>query len=244
MGIIERIKTIIRANINELISKAEDPEKILNQLILDMRESYDEAKQQVKVAIADEKILTNKHEEVTEKVEHYKSGAEKALKKGDEELARKALARKIEVGKLAEEYRLQLDKQRQAVEILKSGLIALDNKIDEAKRKKDLLIARAARAEAAKTISETLEQITVDSGPFEAFERMSDKVEAIEASAEASTEIAALEAKKVSLDEELEALGDVDVEDELLVLKAEMGLEKPKELPSEEKTEELPPSSE
>ncbi len=244
MGIIERIKTIIRANINDLISKAEDPEKILNQLILDMRESYDEAKQQVKVAIADEKILTNKHEEVTEKVEDYKSGAEKALKKGDEELARKALARKIEVGKLAEEYRLQLDKQRQAVEILKSGLIALDNKIDEAKRKKDLLIARAARAEAAKTISETLEQITVDSGPFEAFERMSDKVEAIEASAEASTEIAALEAKRVSLDEELEALGDVDVEDELLVLKAEMGLEKPKELPSEEKTEELPPPSE
>ena len=244
MGIIERIKTIIRANINDLISKAEDPEKILNQLILDMRESYDEAKQQVKVAIADEKILTNKHEEVTEKVEHYKSGAEKALKKGDEELARKALARKIEVGKLAEEYRLQLDKQRQAVEILKSGLIALDNKIDEAKRKKDLLIARAARAEAAKTISETLEQITVDSGPFEAFERMSDKVEAIEASAEASTEMAALEAKRVSLDEELEALGDVDVEDELLVLKAEMGLEKPKELPPEEKTEELPPSSE
>lgn len=244
MGIIERIKTIIRANINDLISKAEDPEKILNQLILDMRESYDEAKQQVKVAIADEKILTNKHEEVTEKVEDYKSGAEKALKKGDEELARKALARKIEVGKLAEEYRLQLDKQRQAVEILKSGLIALDNKIDEAKRKKDLLIARAARAEAAKTISETLEQITVDSGPFEAFERMSDKVEAIEASAEASTEIAALEAKRVSLDEELEALGDVDVEDDLLVLKAEMGLEKPKELPSEEKTEELPPSSE
>jgi len=233
VGIIERIKTIIRANINDMISKAEDPEKILNQLILDMRENYDEAKQQVKVAMADENIMEKKYEEVQKKAEEYKEGAEKALTKGDEELARKALARKIETEKLAEEYKAQLDKQHQAVEILKAGLEALDNKIDEAKRKKDILIARSKRAEAAKTISETMEAITVDSGPFEAFERMSEKVDAVEASAQASEELAILESKRASLDDELTALEGVDVENELTALKAEMGLEKPKELPPE-----------
>jgi len=239
-GIIERIKTILRANINDMISKAEDPEKILNQLIMDMQDSYSQAREQVKVAIADEKMLEMKYQEVSQKVDHYKSAAEAALKRGDEELARAALARKLEAEQLANEYKLQLDKQHQAVEILKMGLEALDKKIDEAKRKKDLLIARAQRAEAAETINKTLEQVTVDTGPFEAFERMSDKVESVEASAEASQEMAALEMKKASLEEELERAGDIDVESELAALKSEMGLTP---LPPEKKPDEQPPAT-
>jgi phage shock protein A len=238
-GIIERIKTILRANINDLISKAEDPEKILNQLIMDMQDSYSQAREQVKVSIADEKMLEMKYQEVSQKVDHYKSAAEAALKRGDEDLARAALARKVESEQLANEYKLQLDKQSQAVEVLKMGLEALDKKIDEAKRKKDLLIARAQRAEAAETINKTLEQVTVDTGPFEAFERMSDKVESIEASADASKEMAELDMKKASLEEELEGAGNVDVDSELAALKSEMGLTS---LPPEKKPDEQPPA--
>ncbi|MGQ9707078.1 MAG: PspA/IM30 family protein [bacterium] len=223
MGIIDRIKTIIKANINDLLSKAEDPELILNQLIEDMRGTYKEARAQTTVAFADENMLKAKYEKEKKEVSHWQERAELALRSGREDLAREALARKLEHERLMVEYEVQYTKQHTATEALINGLKALEQKIEEAKRKKDLLIAKAKRAEAARTINTTLADMG-DESAFEAFERMEERVEKIEATAVAEGKMAELEASTQKLEEEFAKLGHSDVDTELKALKAKLGL--------------------
>ena len=235
MGIWQRISQLIRSNVNDLISRAEDPEKMLNQVIIDMNNQLIKAKKQVATAIADEKRLYKQLEAELANVREWKQKAMLAVKAGNDALAKEALLRKREHEKLAEEYRKQWEAQKQAVEQLKLQLRRLNDKIEEAKRKKNLLIAKKKRAEAQKTIQQTMAGLT-DTSAFEVFERMEQKIEKMEAEAEATAEIAQEMTGDVLKQkfEELEATSGAD--EELLALKKEMGLIK-EEAPKEEKKE-------
>jgi phage shock protein A len=222
MGIFDRISSIFKANMNAALSKAEDPEKMLNQTIVDMKEQYAKAKKQVTVAIADEKRLKKKYQEAKKEADSWQNKAKLALQNNREDLAREALSRKSEHQKLANEFKVQWDKQKQSTDALKKALSNLERKISEAERKKNLLVARQKRAEAQKNIHETMSGIS-DTGAFDTFDRMTEKIDQLEAEAEAAEDIAQLETGE-SLEDEFEQLGAADVEDDLLAMKKEMGL--------------------
>jgi phage shock protein A len=228
MGIINRISTLIRANINDLISRSEDPEKILNQLILDMREQLIQAKKQVAVAIADEKRLKKQLENEVNKSRDWEKKAMMAVRAGRDDLAREALARKKEHDDLAQEFQGQWEAQKNAADRLRDSLRQLNAKIEEATRKKNLLIARQKRAEAQKTIQQTMSGMS-DTSAFDAFDRMQGKIEQIEAEAEASAELAEHLAGD-DLASQFSALEQDHGADEALeALKARMGVAKEQE---------------
>src|ERR1051325_4981486 len=188
MGIFARLARLIKANINDLISKSEDPEKVLNQIVEDMAKQLDEAKKQVAVAIADEKRLAKQVEAETAQVAEWERKAMMAVRAGDDALAKEALARKKEHTNTVEQFRDQWQKQKAGVDQLKLALRALNNKIEEAKRKKGLLIARKKRAEAQKAIQETMTGLK-NASAFETFDRMAGRIEQMEAEAEAHAEL-------------------------------------------------------
>jgi phage shock protein A len=198
MGILERIRTVVKANINALISKAEDPEKMLNQLVMDMGEQLVEAKRQVAMSIADEKKLERQMLENRAQAEDWEKKAMLAVKAGKDDLAKEALLRKNEYDGYAAQFQKEYEGQHSSVEQLKDALRQLQSKIDEANRKKNLLIARAKRAEAQKMIQSTMGSLS-NTSSFDTFERMSSKVEQIEAEAEAAGEL-----NEVSPDQKLE----------------------------------------
>jgi phage shock protein A len=222
MGVLERIGKLIESNINSLLSTAEDPEKTLEQLMVDMREQYREAQRQVTMALADEKRLNAGYRKEKAEAEKWQKRAVLALQKGREDLAREALSRKQEHGAAAAEYLGQLEQQSILVEKLKSSLVALNRKIDEAGRKKTLIIARHKRAEAARSINRTVAALD-DKSAFDAFARVEDKVTQLEATAEAEGEMASL-VGATDLDAEFKELESGDVDEELKALKASMGL--------------------
>lgn len=188
MGIWQRIKTLFKSNVNDAISKREDPEKILNQLIIDMREQLVTAKKQVAIAIADEKRLKKQFEEAAEKANEWEKKAMLAVKAERDDLAVQALNRQKEAANLAKEYQKQFEGQREATEKLRASLRQLNDKIEEARRKKDLLVARQRRAEAQGKIHETLSNMG-DNSAFDTFDRMAEKVDQMEAEAEAHEEL-------------------------------------------------------
>ncbi|MCA9693164.1 MAG: PspA/IM30 family protein, partial [Myxococcales bacterium] len=225
MGLFSRIGTLFRSNINELINKAEDPEKMLNQVLVDMKQQLVEAKKQVAVAIADEKRLKKQHETEAAKAAEWEKKAMLAIRAGDDNLARAALQRKKSHDEIASSLLQQWTAQKQSVDQLKEALRSLDSKIEEAKRKRNLLVSRQKRAEAQRTINETLAGIN-NTSAFDTFERMADRVTQIEAEAEASSEMSlALEAADSSLESQFKALeAGPGVDDELEALKTKMAL--------------------
>ncbi|MCA9708759.1 MAG: PspA/IM30 family protein [Myxococcales bacterium] len=224
MGLFSRLGTLIRSNINELINKAEDPEKMLNQVLVDMKSQLVEAKKQVAVAIADEKRLKKQYQQEAAKAAEWERKAMLAIKAGDDNLAKAALARKGEHDEVAETLRQQWEAQKQSVEQLKLALRGLDNKIEEAKRKRNILVSRQKRAEAQRTINETLGNINSTSA-FDTFERMSDRVTQLEAEAEATAEISGA-LPEASLESQFKALeASTGVDDQLAALKQKMALQ-------------------
>jgi len=220
MGIFGRVSTIFKSNINHLLNKAEDPEKMLEQIVEEMNQKLRETKQQVAAAIADEKRLEKQYKAEEEQAQGWEGKAELAVKKGNDELAREALVRKNEHANLAAEYKAQWEKQKQAVDKLKENLKGLERKIGEAQRKKNLLIARQKRAKAQKQIHETMSGMR-DQSAFEGFDRMEEKIVDMEARADAAEEMAQTEDVKLE-DQfaELEKEGSVD--DELAALKSKV----------------------
>jgi len=189
MGIFARLARLIQSNLNDLISRSEDPEKMLNQIVIDMNTQLIEAKKQVAASIADEKRLHKQAENELAGAKEWERRAMMAVRAGDDNLAKEALLRKKEHDQLAEQFQSQWQKQKQAVDQLKLALRALNAKIEEAKRKKTLLIARKKRAEAQKAIQETMSGLK-NASAFEAFDRMAGKIDQIEAEAEAGAELA------------------------------------------------------
>lgn len=222
MGLFSRLGTLIRSNINELINKAEDPEKMLNQVLVDMKQQLVEAKKQVAVAIADEKRIKKQYEQEAAKAAEWEKKAMLAIRAGDDNLARAALQRKGEHEEVAGALKEQWEAQKQSVEQLKGALRSLDSKIEEAKRKRNILVSRQKRAEAQRTINETLQGINSTSA-FDTFERMSDRVVQLEAEAEATSEMGGALAES-SLESQFKALEASSVDDQLEALKAKMAL--------------------
>ena len=223
MGILERIRTVLKSNINALISKAEDPEKMLNQLLMDMNEQLIEAKKQVAMSIADEKKLERQLLENKGQGEEWERKAMLAVKAGKDDLAKEALVRKQEYDGYAASFQKEYDSQHSSVEQLKDALRQLQSKIEEASRKKNLLVARAKRAEAQKQIQQTMGSLSANSS-FDTFDRMAQKVDQVEAEAEALKELGAVTADQ-KLEDKFKELESSDSNTDKLLedLKAKMG---------------------
>ena len=177
MGLFDRLSTLLRSNINDLISRAENPEKMLNQLIVDMKTNLAKAKQQVASAIADEKKLQADAENMKKQAEDWERRAMLAVQEGRDDMAKQALGRYNEHLQGAQQLHETWLKHKAETDALKLSLRQLNDKIEEAKRKKNILVARAKRAEAQQRIQETMSGMS-DKSAFESFERMAEKIEA------------------------------------------------------------------
>ncbi|UCC73313.1 MAG: PspA/IM30 family protein [Gemmatimonadota bacterium] len=224
MSIWSRLSTMVRSNLNDLIARAENPEKMLNQIIDDMRSQLAQAKQEVAVAIADERKLRRQVQDERDQSADWDRRAKLALREGREDLARQALLRGKEHGVHAGTLEEQWRGHASETEKLKDTLRQLSSKIEEAKRKRNLLIARQKRAAAQKRIHETLTGLA-DRSSFEAFERMAERIEESEIRALAAAEVDE-ELGGDDLERQFKRLegGDIDVERQLAALKEEMGL--------------------
>ena len=232
MGIFARIADLIKSNLNDMISRAEDPEKMLNQVIIDMANQLIEAKKGVAEAIAMEKKLLKQAEEEGAKVTEWERRAMMAVRAGDDALAKEALHRKKEHQGHAEALKEQWSKQKAQVEQIKLALRVLNNKIEEAKRKKQVLIARKRQAEARKKIQETMAGLQ-NASAFETFQRMEDKILQMEGEADAAGELAE-EYSGDTLAHKFRTLEQTAGADEdLLELKRKMGVAPPAPPPAE-----------
>jgi len=223
MGLFDRLSAMLRSNINDLISRAENPEKMLNQLILDMKTQLAKAKQQVASAIADEKKLQSDAEALKKQAEDWERRAMMAVQEGRDDLAKQALGRYNEQLQAAQQLQDTWLRHKAETDQLKLSLRQLNDKIEEAKRKKNILVARSKRAEAQQRIQETMSGLS-DKSAFESFERMAEKIEATERKALAAAELD----EEVSGDrlarqfESLEYKGSSD--QQLIELKTKMGI--------------------
>jgi len=224
MGIFSKLSTLIRSNINDAIAKAENPEKMLNQVLLDMREQLAKAKQEVAIAIADERKLRAQLEEEQRLAGDWEHRAMLAVRESRDDLAKQALIRQQEHTQRAIALEETWHRQNEETDRLKDALRQLNEKIEEAKRKKNLLIAKQKRAQAQKRIHETMAGLN-DRAAFETFERMAERIEETERRALAAAEVTETLAGD-TLEQEfakLKPAGD-SVEFRLLQLKEQMGM--------------------
>lgn len=220
MGILSRFKTLIKANANHAIEKHENPERVLNQLIADMRDQLIEAKKQVAVTIADEKRLKKQLDNHKHNAQEWEKKAMMAVRAGRDELAKEALRRKSEEEELATQFHAQWEQQHAAADKLKTTLRQLNQKIQQAERKKNMLVSKAKQVEARKHIQDTMEQLN-NNDPLSRMGALEEKINKMEAEVEAQQELSnddtSLEAQFADLD------AKEDVDDALAALKASMG---------------------
>lgn len=221
-NIFSRMQTIISSNINALLDGAEDPEKMINQTLIDMQEGLRETKVAVARAIRDKKMLEDKYEETVKQTDYWEEKAIIAVEKGNDSLAKEALKRKKEQGDAAADLKSQLETMTKNVDALKSSCSALESKMEEAKRKKEILLARLKNAETSKKINENVGKFNANStSAFETFDRLEKHVNYTEAEAEAIQELSEPHLDIKQKFEELETNDKVD--DELEALKKRLG---------------------
>jgi phage shock protein A len=180
MGLLERVSALIRANLNDLIDRAEDPQKMLKQVILDMQNQLIQVKTQVAIAIADEHLLQKKQKEHDEKHAEWMRKAELAVDKKQEDLARGALERALGYRNLSQDFAEEIEHQKTQVEHLRSAMRKLDQKLSEAQAKSEVLIAKHRRSRALTKASQA-RMATHDESKAGAFDRVKDKVHGDEA---------------------------------------------------------------
>jgi len=226
MGIFDRFSSLLKSNINDLISRAEDPEKMLTQILADMRGQLVKAKQQVASAIADEKRLRDQADAEYKQAQDWERRAMLAVQEGRDDMAKQALVRQGEHMSHGQQLEQTWEQHRLETEKLKNSLRDLNDKIEEAKRKKNLLIARQRRAQAQQRIAETMSSLSEKSA-FEAFARMEERIETNERQIRAHAEIEE-EFTGDRLQQDFKQLekGAVSssVDNQLLALKQKMGL--------------------
>ena len=217
MGLFDRIKRVVSSNLNDLVNKAEDPEKMLEQAILEMQEDLVQLRQGVAQTIASQKRSEKQYNDAQNEINKWQRNAQLALQKGDENLARQALERKKTYTDTSAALKASLDTQSTQVETLKRNLIQLESKISEAKTKKEMLKARITTAKAQEQLQGMVRGMNTSSA-MSAFERMEEKVLIQESRAQALGELAGadLETQFAQLE------GGSDVDDELAALKAQM----------------------
>ena len=219
MALMERVATLVRANLNDLIDKAEDPEKMIKQVILDMQNQLLQVKTQVAIAIADQHLLEKKRKENEERVGEWVRKAELAVDKKQDDLARAAIERSMSFRSMMENFAQQVADQTVQVENLKSALRKLDQKLSEAQSKSDLLIAQHRRARVLNKAGDARLAMG-DASHAVAFDRMKSKVLRNEAIGQAKAELTA-----DSVDDRLASLEKQDEVERLLAeLKSKRGL--------------------
>ena len=213
MALLERVATLVRANLNDLIDKAEDPEKMIKQVILDMQNQLLQVKTQVAIAIADQHLLEKKQKENEDKVAEWIHKAELSVDKKQDDLARASLQRGESYRELGESFAQQVIDQKAQVENLKLALRQLEQKLTEAKGKADLLLAQHRRARAVGKASDA--KLAAGNGSSaNAFDRMKRKVAHSEALSQAKSEIA--------VDDMEDRLAALEKEDRIEQLLAEL----------------------
>jgi phage shock protein A len=207
MALLERVSTLVRANLNDLIDKAENPEKMIKQVILDMENQLLQVKTQVAIAIADQHLLEKRQKENEEKISDWKRKAEMAVGKQQDDLARAAIERSLHYKQLSESFRQQVSDQALQVETLKNALNKLQQKLEEARSHCELLIAQHRRA---RTLDKAADAQSAVNGPDHGatFDRMRHKVLRTEAIGQAKTEL--LEADGASVEDRFAALEKED----------------------------------
>jgi len=227
MGIFAKLSQLLRSNINDAIARAENPEKMLNQVLLDMREQLAKAKQEVAVAIADERKLRAQLEDEEKQAGDWEHRAVLAVQQGRDDLAKQALLRQQEHAERGLALQETWRRQHEETERLKDALRQLNDKIEEAKRKKNLLIAKQKRAQAQKRIHETMSGLN-DQSAFQTFDRMAEKIEEAERRALAAAEVTETLTGD-TLEQQFQQLkpASESVEFRLLQLKERMGLPAP-----------------
>ena len=218
MGLIDRILRVIRANLNALVGQAEDPEKILEQTVIDMQEDLVQLRQAVAQAIATQKRTERQAHQAESTAQEWHRRASLALQQGNETLAREALTRRKSYQDTATAMLAQIEQQSTVVARLKKDMQTLESKIAEARTKKDMYIARARSAQATQRLNEMLSGVNTSSS-LNAFERMEEKVLQLEAKTEAIAELGTYDLQKQF--SALEASNDIDAE--LAAMKAQLG---------------------
>jgi phage shock protein A len=210
MALLERVSALIRANLNDLVDKAEEPEKMLKQIILDMENQLMQVKTQVAVALADEHLLARKQKENDARIADWMRKAELAVDRRDDELARGALERAETYRRLTDGFEEQIAEQKTQTDTLRNALRRLEQKMSEARAKSDLLIAQHRRSRAVRKATEAHLAISADHTSA-AFDRMKNKVLHVEAVAVAHNELMV-----DSLDDRFAAIERGDRIDQLL----------------------------
>jgi phage shock protein A len=210
MALLERVATLVRANLNDLIDKAEEPEKMIKQVILDMQNQLLQVKTQVAIAIADQHLLIKKQKENEQGADEWVRKAELAVQKGQDDLARAALERSMTARHVSQSFAEQVADQNTQVENLKTALRKLEMKLTEAQSKSDVLIAQHRRARALTRASDARLNIG-DGSKTAAFDRVKNKVQHSEAISQAKAELAG-----DSMDDRLAALEKEDAVEKLL----------------------------
>jgi phage shock protein A len=190
MAILERVSTLVRANLNDLIDRAEDPEKMIKQVILDMENQLLQVKTQVAISMADQHLLQKKQTEHEDRAAEWMKKAELAVDRQQDDLARAALERYQSFTKMAETYTRQAEDQKQQVDTLRKALAQLDQKLSEARAKSDLLIAQHRRARALGSANDA-QLVAGGRGPAAGFDRMEQKVHRAEAVSQAKSTLVA-----------------------------------------------------
>ena len=203
MALLERVSTLIRANLNDLIDQAENPEKMIKQVILDMQNQLLQVKTQVAIAMADEHVLERKRKENADRESEWMRKAELAVGKKQDDLARAALERALSAKQMAVNFEQQVADQKIEVENLRSALHKLENKLAEAESKSDLLIAQHRRARAVAKASDA-QMSAGDRSKTATFDRMQAKVRHTEAVGHAKSQLLAdnTEEKLAALEKE------------------------------------------
>ncbi len=219
MGIFSRVTDIFKSNVNDALDKAEDPEKMLKQMVLEMEESVNKTTLAVAQGIANEKNLFKKLNKANEDIEEWQEKAKKALMAGREDLAKQALEKKAISQRNVQDLTPIYQQAKETAEKMKAQLDQLKMKLDEARQRQSTLIARSQSAKAQKLINQSFSGVGSDA--FSKFDKFEGKIEVLEAEAEAYGHLA--EGDK-SLEDEFRLLDTSSSDNELLRLKAEMGL--------------------
>lgn len=218
--VFDRISNIIRANINDLLDSAEDPEAMLNQIIRDMNDALRQADSDIADQIAQQKMLEGDLDSATRNSAAWQSKAELAVSKSRDDLAREALTRVNDYTTQIGIYSRQLEAQKRAVTELKSKRDLLKSKYEQATRNKEMLVARARAAQAKGNITKMTTQSNRADYASE-LDRMERKIRQMEARSDADAEVAE---SKSGVEDQFDKLGaDEQVEDQLAALKAKMG---------------------
>ena len=222
MAIFSRVTDLLKANINDLIDRAEDPEKMVKQIIIDMEEQLQNAVQGLGSVMASEREMLKKLNEVKDESKLWEGRAKDALKSDNEELAKKAIDKKLTADTSVKQYQKMYDNISSQSETLREQVDLLKKKLVEARARQTMLVARDKVAEARKEVISAVGDLD-SSGAFAKMDKMEKKIAEKEAQADAAFDISGMDDEE---DDEFEEMENKKVaDDELARLKEELSKE-------------------